>query len=424
MKQNVFKKADILLPKAEIDLEKWCIVACDQYTSQPEYWQEVEKEVGPNVSTYHIIFPEVYLEEEGREKRIEAINQTMETYLKDGIFQQLTNSYIYVERKLECGVVRHGLIGMVDLEQYDYNKGSQSAIRATEGTVLSRIPPRVQIRENAALETPHIMLLIDDREDQVIGPLKKRKGSMQKVYETALMQLGGYIEGYVVDPQGEDGIEEGLNKLYNKDAFCEKYQVDDKGVLLFAVGDGNHSLATAKECYERLKKKLSPQQALAHPARFALVEVVNLHDASLDFEPIHRVVFDIEAEDLLQEIARFHHISDHKEEGQSLQFVCEGKEGWITLQNPSHSLTVGSLQQILDEYLQKHPAASIDYIHGDKTAITLGKKSGNIAFLLPTMEKEELFCTVIQEGSLPRKTFSMGHAWDKRYYLECRKIKK
>lgn len=423
MRQDVLKKADILLPKQEIDMKKWCAVACDQYTSEPEYWQAIEKEIGQNPSTLQIIFPEVYLEEGNKETRITAINQAMEQYVSDNIFMEIKNSYLYVERTLNSGAVRHGLIGMVDLEQYDYNKGSQSAIRATEGTVLSRIPPRVQIRENATLEVPHIMLLIDDREDKVIGPLTKRKAAMQKVYQTDLSKSGGSIEGYLVDEKGEETVEKGLDALYDSDAFSQKYGVFDKGVLLFAVGDGNHSLATAKECYERIKKSLPLHEALCHPARYALVEVVNIHDRALDFEPIHRVVFDIDRDDLLKEMTCFHHICDKKEEGQCFEFICEGKRGWITMQNPPHCLTVGSLQEFLDGYLKNYPQAKVDYIHGDEAAKNLGEKPGNISFLLPHIKKEELFLTVISDGSLPRKTFSMGHAWDKRYYLECRKIK-
>lgn len=411
-KQDIFKKADILLPAKGVDLSKWCVVACDQYTSEPAYWREVEKTVEAVPSAYHLIYPEVFLEGDEKKDRIASIHETMEKYLREGVFTAFPDSFFYIERRLSSGVLRRGLVGMVDLESYDYHKGGASPVRATEGTVLSRIPPRVKVREGAALEAPHVMLLIDDPKDRVMGPLQKRKGAMRKLYETALMQKGGSLEGYLVDPQGERELTEGLAALYG-----------GPGSLLFAVGDGNHSLATAKECYEQLKKKISPGEALTHPARYALAEVVNLHEGALVFEPIHRVLFGADPEELLAEAARLYDLSGEKKEGQSLMFICRGKKGWLRFPKPASNLTVGSLQEFLDGWLSRHTGAKIDYVHGDESAAALGEKEGNIAFLLPPMQKEELFETVAKDGALPRKTFSMGHAWDKRYYLECRKIR-
>lgn len=416
-----FKKANILLPK-NTEMEKWAVVACDQYTSEPEYWKEVENNVGDAPSTLKITLPEIYLEQDNVQERIANINKEMDHLLSTGFFKTLDNSLIYLERTGADGKVRKGLIGMVDLEDYSYEKGSQSLIRATEGTVLERIPPRVRVRENASLELPHVMLLIDDEKKEIIEGLTDKVTSEDVVYDFDLMQNGGHVKGYKVPENLMDGIFKGLEELADKDNFEAKYNVKDKGVLLFSVGDGNHSLATAKACYENLKKTMSEEEAKNSLARYALVEVVNLHSDALEFEPIHRVVFGVEPAKMIEEFEKYYDVSRTPGEGQKVEYVYEGKNETLYIKNPKSNLAVGSLQMFIDTYIKEH-GGKVDYIHGDDVTKELGSKPGNIGFLLPPMAKTELFKTVILDGALPRKTFSMGHSYDKRYYLEARKIK-
>lgn len=416
-----FKKANILLPK-NTEMEKWAVVACDQYTSEPEYWKEVENIVGDAPSTLKITLPEIYLEQDNVQERISNINKEMDHLLSTDFFKTLDNSLIYLERTGADGKVRKGLIGMVDLEDYSYEKGSQSLIRATEGTVLERIPPRVRVRENASLELPHVMLLIDDEKKEIIEGLTDKVTSEDVVYDFDLMQNGGHVKGYKVPENLMDGIFKGLEELADKDNFEAKYNVKDKGVLLFSVGDGNHSLATAKACYENLKKTMSEEEAKNSLARYALVEVVNLHSDALAFEPIHRVVFGVEPAKMIEEFEKYYDVSRTPGEGQKVEYVYEGKNETLYIKNPKSNLAVGSLQMFIDTYIKEH-GGKVDYIHGDDVTKELGSKPGNIGFLLPPMAKTELFKTVILDGALPRKTFSMGHSYDKRYYLEARKIK-
>ena len=311
---------------------------------------------------------------------------------------------------------------MVDLEDYSYEKGSQTLIRATEGTVLERIPPRVRVRENAKLELPHVMLLIDDEKKEIIEGLTDKVSSEDLVYDFDLMQNGGHIKGYKIPDNLTDAVFAGLEKLADKDNFEAKYNVKDKGVLLFSVGDGNHSLATAKACYENLKKVLPKEEYENHPARYALVEVVNLHSDALEFEPIHRVVFGVEPEKMIKEFKKFYDISTTAGEGQRIEYVYKDHSETLYIKNPKSTLAVGSLQIFIDEYIKSN-GGKVDYIHGDDVTKKLGSEPGNIGFLLPNMKKTDLFKTVILDGALPRKTFSMGHSYDKRYYLEARKIK-
>ena len=416
-----FKRANILLPK-NAEMEKWAVVACDQYTSEPEYWKEVENIVGDAPSTLKITLPEIYLEQDNVAERIANINKEMDHLLSTDFFKTLDNSLIYLERTGADGKVRKGLIGMVDLENYSYEKGSQSLIRATEGTVLERIPPRVRVRENASLELPHVMLLIDDEKKEIIEGLTDKVTSEDVVYDFDLMQNGGHVKGYKVPENLMDGIFKGLEELADKDNFEAKYDVKDKGVLLFSVGDGNHSLATAKACYENLKKTMSEEEAKNSPARYALVEVVNLHSDALEFEPIHRVVFGVEPAKMIEEFEKYYDVSRTPGEGQKVEYVYEGKNETLYIKNPKSNLAVGSLQMFIDSYIKEY-GGKVDYIHGDDVTKELGSKPGNIGFLLPPMAKTELFKTVILDGALPRKTFSMGHSYDKRYYLEARKIK-
>lgn len=416
-----FKKANILLPKS-CDMTKWSVVACDQYTSEPEYWQDVEEIVGSNPSTLRLTLPEIYLEEADVEERIKKINSNMDELVNSDFFKEYKDSLIYLERTQADGKVREGLMGMVDLEDYSYEKGSTTLIRATEKTVIERIPPRVKVRENAQLELPHIMILIDDDKKDIIENLKNEVTEENKVYDFDLMKNGGHIKGYVLSNEVADETLAKLERLADKDAFNKKYGLTDKEVLLFAMGDGNHSLATAKACYENLKKTMSEEAYLNHPARYALVELVNLHSEALEFEAIHRVLFNVDVNDLFAELEKFYEISYEETDGQKIDFVTSAKEGTLWIKNPKSNIPVGSLQLFLDEYLKNHEG-KIDYVHGEEVTKELGHKAGNVGFILEAMSKNELFKTVTLDGALPRKTFSMGHSNDKRYYLEARKIK-
>ena len=417
-----FYPADILLPK-KADMSKWAVVACDQFTSEPEYWERVEKTVGDAPSTLRLILPEANLKAPNVDEFIANINSSMDSYLKGDVFETLKDSLIYIERSQSDGKIRHGLIGMVDLDQYDFTPGSGALIRATEGTVLERIPPRAKVRRNAPIELPHVMLLIDNPEKTVIEPLTAAAGSMEKVYDFDLMENGGHIKGFKLSDKQIDAVADALESLCADDAMKKKYNVSGVAPLLFAVGDGNHSLATAKACYEEQKKGKTPEEYLALPARYALVEVVNNHDDALQFEPIHRVLFDVDREKFMAEFQKFYpNAHEGKGEGHTIEFVWEGVDKFITVPDPKVQLAVGTLQAFIDEYLKKF-GGEVDYIHGDEVTKELGSKKGNMGFLLPAMGKDQLFKTVMSDGVLPRKTFSMGHAQDKRYYVEARKIR-
>ena len=417
-----FGPADILLPQ-NCDLTKWSVVACDQYTSQNDYWERVAQTVGDAPSTLKLILPESQLEDGHFEEHVADINRTMDAYLDQGLFRTLPNALIYVERWLDNKKLRRGLVGVVDLECYDYNAGSSSLIRATEGTVITRLPPRVAVRRNASLELPHIMVLVDDPDKQLIEHLTYETDRMEEVYDFELMERGGHITGYLVPEDLQADVCEILNTLARPHDFARKYDAKGKPVLLFAIGDGNHSLAAAKAAYEE-KKQHTPQEQWADlPARYALVELVNLHDESLEFEPIHRVCFDVDADELMKDFLAAYPGAHYGEgEGHTITYVFDTEVGKITIPKPTAQLPVGTLQDFLDQWMQTH-SGRIDYVHGDDVTWELGRKPGNIGFLLPAMGKDELFKTVIFDGALPRKTFSMGEAHDKRFYLEARKIK-
>jgi len=415
-----FKVGNILIPK-KTDMYKWCVVACDQYTSEPDYWREVEKIVGDSPSTLNLTLPEIFLEDDDVEERIKKINKNMEKYIDDDLFKEYKDSMIYLERTQDDGKVREGVVGIVDLEDYSYEKGSQTLIRATEKTVIERIPPRMKVRENALLELPHIMILIDDDKKEIIETLKDKVKDKDIVYDTDLMQKGGHIKGYKLSKTICNNIIKQLEKLADKDNFEKKYDVKDKGVLLFAMGDGNHSLATAKACYEKLKETMSEEEYLNHPARYALVELVNLHSSALEFEAIHRVLFDVDVEDLVKELNKYYKINEEGK-GQKFELIYKDYDKVLYIENPKSNIPVGSIQMFLDEYLKDHKG-KIDYIHGEDVTKELGSKENNVGIIFDAMEKGDLFKTVILDGALPRKTFSMGHSQDKRYYLESRKIK-
>ncbi len=387
MKQLPFGPADILLPKN--GFAKWSVVACDQYTSQPEYWEELDRQVGDAPSTLRITLPEVYLESPDVEKRIAAINATMKQYLDDGLFREYQNAVILVERTLADGRTRRGMVGAVDLEAYDYTVGSTSPIRATEGTVLSRIPPRVAIRKDAPLELPHIMILIDDPEGKIIPAVPDG----EILYDTDLLMNGGHIRGSLMS---QAAVDHALTRLTEQ---------GKTRALLFAMGDGNHSLATAKACHDS-----------ANPlSRYALAEIVNIHDPALDFEPIYRVVFDVDPAAMIAEAkAHFADASTH-----AVTCLYGDKTDAFAVDG----LAAGSLQSFIDDYLSRHPKASVDYIHGEDTVRELAAKDNAVGFIFDGIRKDELFPYVEAHGALPRKTFSMGEAHDKRFYMECRKIK-
>lgn len=396
---KVIQSAKILLPREGINLNKWAVVACDQFTSEPEYWDEVATYVGNEPSTLRIILPEVYLESPDKEARIEKINATMKDYLDSGILRERFEGLMLVER--ETRKKRRGLVVALDLENYEYTKGSKTLIRATEGTVESRIPPRLEIRKNALVELPHIMVLIDDPNKTVIEPLFEE--NLEKVYDFELMMRGGHIKGWKIDDQNLiEKINQNLEKLISSDGF------------LFAMGDGNHSLATAKAHWNNIKNNLNEEEKIDHPARFALVELVNVHDEGLEFEPIHRVIFGVESDKLENFLAG---------EGKAVKMVSNGEEKIMRLKEVGSNLVVGDLQKLLDEFLQQNPEVKIDYVHGEEAVKKLAV-GNNVGFILEGMKKEELFPTVEKDGALPRKTFSMGEAEEKRYYLESRKIVK
>lgn len=420
MKETAFHSADILIPKASADMEKWAVVACDQYTSEPEYWNEVIRFVGDAPSALSLILPELYLENSDVDEKIELVHRSMDKYLDNGIFSEYKNAMVYVERVQSNGIVRKGIIGAIDLEKYDFSKGSSSEVRATEATVIDRIPPRIKVRQGAPIELPHIMILIDDPDFTVIEPAGQNKNSLTKLYDTKLMQGGGSISGYLLDNDAQNKINDALCALGNADAFNKKYGLKDSPVLLFAMGDGNHSLATAKEFYEQLKRENPGKDFSNHPARYALAEIVNLHSEALEFEAIHRLVYDVDSEKLISEMTKALALSDNISE-QYFTYVCGGEKKKVYIGNTSSNLSVGSLQNFLDAYIKEN-GGKIDYIHGTDTVKLLAEKHSGIAFILPDMNKSQLFPTVIKDGALPRKTFSMGHAADKRYYIEARKI--
>ena len=416
------KPADILLPR-DCDMTRWAVVACDQFTSQPEYWEEVDRIAGDAPSTLRLILPESKLNDPDVEQHIADINRSMADYLARDIFKTYGDAIIYIERSQSDGEIRHGLVAAVDLEQYDYTPGSGSLVRATEGTVLERIPPRVRVRKDAPIELPHVMLLIDDPDKTCIEPITAATASMEPVYDFELMMKGGHLKGWLLNNDQIDALADALEKLSTSEAMEKKYGLKGVAPLLFAVGDGNHSLATAKTCYENLKKVTPQEQWADLPARYALVEIENLHDDALKFEAIHRVVFGVDPQALLEAFKSFYPGAREGEgEGHTIAYTWSGGKGFITVPEPKVQLAVGTLQNFLDAYLKEH-GGEVDYIHGDAVTDELGAKPGNIGFKLPAMGKDQLFKTVIADGVLPRKPFSMGPAEDKRYYVEGRKIR-
>lgn len=420
--KELFVPADILLPK-ETPAEKWAVIACDQFTSQPQYWENVKETVGDYPSALHVTLPEIFLKGD-YDCRIKNINDTMKAYVQDGVFTEYPSAFVYVERTMKNGKIRKGIVGVLDLEQYDYLPGSAKSVRATEKTVIERIPPRKKIRENAPIELSHILLLCDDPEKLLIEQVTAKKDSLQVLYDFDCMEGGGHLTGWLLNGAA---VEEFESQLEQYAAWAsEKYKDCPGDPLLFAVGDGNHSLATAKACYEQLKTMYPGEDLLAHPARYAMVELENIHDEAQEFEPIHRIVCGVDPKELLAELEKKCGIQESTEPAQKPETVsicwCAGTQnGTVQLKAQKGQLPIGILQSFLDDYLSKN-AGEIDYIHGDEAVLTLAKADQTIGFLLPAMEKSSLFPGIVADGVLPRKTFSMGHAEEKRYYMEARKI--
>lgn len=406
---SIFKAADILLPKNK-DMEKWAVIACDQFVSQKEYWEEAARFVGNAPSALNLILPEAYLQEDNT-AAIAQINENMARYLRDDVLESYPNSFLYVERTLQNGAVRQGIIGMIDLEAYDYRPGSATPIRATEATVPERIPPRVQIRKDAPLELPHVLMLCDDPQKMLIEAVAEKKDSLPCLYDFPLMAEGGRIQGYLLQGKAAQDFTEKLN-AYEE---ATRARLGEKAVL-YAIGDGNHSIASAKACYEALKEK-NPQQALNHPARYALTELENIHPAAQVFEPIHRLIKNTDIDTVLAALAPY-----TCQNGCPVTYLAGDKTGAVYLDCSDGQLPVGILQSFLDVFKKDAPQ-DVDYIHGEKDLQALCREENTVGFLLPAISKDSFFAGIVAGGTLPRKTFSMGHAREKRYYLEARKIR-
>jgi hypothetical protein len=428
-----FRIPRVLLPAPGVDLAVWAVIACDQFTSEPEYWQQVADLVGDAPSTYHLTLPEVYLDTPAEAERVGSIRRTMQEYLERGLFVE-HDGLILVERQVS-GKTRHGIMLALDLEAYDYHRGSTSLIRATEGTILERIPPRVRIRSGAPLELPHILVLIDDPDRTVIEPLVAARREFPALYDFELMLGSGHLAGYSVEARAAAKALGALEALAEPSAFARRYGLDPSSpVMLFAMGAGNHSLATAKAIWEQIKS----QAGMDHPARYAMVEVENIHDEGLEFEPILRVLFDVR-EELRQAMQDFYAgrcrwascvTAEEMAAVVDRQSGIEQAIGVVTPQgcsvafisDPPSNLPVGTLQSFLDDWGKRGGFSKIDYVHGAHVATRLGSLPGNAGFYLPAISKGDLFKTVIMDGALPRKTFSMGEAREKRFYMEARRI--
>lgn len=420
------KTSDLMIPKKGIDLGKWAVVACDQFTSEKNYWEDVDALVGNDPSTLRLIFPECYLEDGDGDERISAINRTMEDYVSRELFDTYQDCFFLVRRSFGASC-RWGLMASLDLDRYSWEKDSKSLIRATEGTILSRIPPRKKIRKDAPLEIPHIMVLISDKERRIIEPLAAKAERLREVYDFELMKNGGHLQAWLVDSDADkNAIADAFGKLYDA--------LDPANPLLFAMGDGNHSFATAKSCWEDIKQNLTEEERKTHPARFCLVELENIFDPGLVFEPIHRVLFNVPEDVFLAELDKNAEKVETEKVGcrnciaksiaeqdrQRFGYCTSEKHVVVTLEKPSANIAAGTLQKVIDSLIAK--GYSVDYIHGTDVTDKLGTEKGNIGLFLPAIDKATFFDTIIKDGALPRKTFSMGEANEKRYYMEARKI--
>lgn len=408
---QVFRPADILIPKT--DLHAWSVVACDQFTSEPEYWEKVYETVGDKPSALRLILPEAELSVKDPEAESKRINETMAEYLRGGIFKEYKDSYVYVERRLEGGMLRRGIVGAFDLEAYDWAEGTHTPIRATEYTVEDRLPPRVKVREKALLEVPHIMIFMDDPDDAVLGAAEKG----EKLYDFELMQRGGHISGWRVKDNA--ALENAVEKLSDARELAKKYG-DASDPMVFAMGDGNHSLAAAKKHWENVKAQLPETEWEICPARYALAELVNIHDEAISFEPIHKVIFDTQPESFISEAKSF--FAGRMGEGRDITLITGEKTETVSVSGLTIGELIGSCEEFCKAFITRH-GGRIDYIHGDNECMAMSKRKNCAGILLPRMEKSELFKSVMSSGPFPKKSFSIGHGNDKRYYLECRKIK-
>ena len=438
-----FRIPQLCLPRADLDLAKWAVVACDQYTSEPDYWRAAATLVGDAPSTLQLIFPEVYLGSADAPERILGIQQAMQRYLADGLLRDHAGA-VYVERTVH-GRTRRGLMLELDLEHYDFSPSSTSLIRPTEGTIVERLAPRIEVRRDAELELPHILVLIDDPTHSVIEPIgaaiDAEPDSQTKLYETELMQGGGHLAGWAVDAACAERAVQALMALANPQTFAQRYAVPaGTPPMLFAVGDGNHSLATAKSIWDSVKARVG----LAHPSRYALVEVENIHDLALAFEPIHRLLFGVAADegaDIRQALAKTFgsrltctdvpSAQAMRERVQAASPACHAagligpgaRFSVVEVAQPTSTLAIGSFQPFIDDFVEQGGAASIDYVHGDDVLERLAMTDGHIGIHLATVAKGDLLRMVVREGPLPRKPFSMGEAQEKRFYVEARRIK-
>ena len=428
MSEPCFVPARILLPDPSVPLARWACLACDQFTSQPDYWADARAAAGEGPTALDLVLPEVYLEQPDVEGRIAAIHAAMERY-EQQVLTRAVNGYVYLERVDSAGNLRAGLVGAVDLEQYSYAPGTRPAVRPTEGTVVSRIPPRLRVRQGAALESPHVMMLIDDPADTVLGPLGRAAAGQAPLYEGQLMLGGGSIRGWAVeDPARVAAITQALAALGAQENFDARYPAAaGQPPLTLAVGDGNHSLATAKAWWEQLKPTLSPEEQKTHPARWCLAEVCNVRSDAVEIEPIHRVLFNTSYETVLLNLVTW---SDENMAGvrfgdeyeQKMQLIGVQEECTLSFENPTAPLGVGTVDEFVEYFLENHPEARVDYVHDEAAVRAFSAEKGAVGLLLPPLQKSDLFRGVVLGGVLPRKTFSMGHAEEKRYYIECRRI--
>jgi hypothetical protein len=431
-----FRLPRTCLPRPDIDLKTWAVVACDQYTSEPEVWRELAREIGDAPSSLHLIFPEVYLGSADAPARIRRIQETMRSYLGSGLLREREGA-IYVERTIGDRV-RRGLMLELDLEHYDFDSRSTSLIRPTEGTIVARLAPRIEVRRGAELEVPHILVLIDDPAQTVIEPIGAGRETLTKLYQSELMLGGGRVAGYAVDAARAERAVQALDALARPRAFAARYGVPvDTPVMLFAVGDGNHSLATAKSIWDGVKGSVG----MDHPSRYALVEVENIHDPALGFAPIHRLLFGVSVDvrqalaetfgsqlsctDMPSAAAMRERVHALQGPGQAAGLIGPGARfSVIAIADPPSTLAVGTLQPFIDRLIERGGARDVDYVHGDDVLERLATIDGNVGLHLPTVSKSDLLRRVVREGPLPRKTFSMGEANEKRFYVEARRIRR
>ena len=420
MSKNPFKPADFLIPK-DADLQKWTVIACDQYTSDPEYWKNAREARGDAPSAINLILPEAELtgNEEDVNTKAGEIRRRFSEYLGGTLFEEHPGCYIYVERRLKNGKTRCGILGAVDLEEYDPSRYAETLVRASEQTVFERVPPRVTVREKSPGEVSHLVLFADDAEKRLIEPLSAKKDAFEKLYDFDLPENGGHIAGWKLPQSEADRIDETLCALADPNLVTSKYGASPEAApLLLVVADGNHSLVAAKEAYDKLKGKLTPAEAAEHPARYAMAELINIHSDAFEFEPIYRVVKGVDVDKFLGALRDETSTSG---EGQKVHFFYAGGEGDAVFTEPETAITVGTLQRFIDNYIDDYGEGKCDYIHGEEELKALCKESGTVGFVFDGISKEGLFRDIINGGIMPRKTFSIGAADDKRFYLEARR---